>query len=254
MKFDYSFYSLLNTNINPVLKNKNLLQSAIKLTNKNSPFLQSITDSVSFGAGKQFSINQKLLSSISKINNKEIKPLNATNNVLSFDKGSFYKLQTKTGRTVILTGDNISSVYMPYSELNLGNDFFLPSDYKEIDRVEKFFTYLSSDMSGYCVRSNYTKEETKEMLADVGIKPGWLEVKNGPKSHRFYMLDDGTIYPEYQVEAHRGALNTENYFKEGYTKDSVFIIDGKEYKLDDNGHLHVPKGTACLMEKIKRIK
>jgi len=43
-------------------------------------------------------------------------------------------------------------------------------------------------------------------------------------------------------------------FEYGYTKDSVFIVERKEYKLDENGHLNIPKGVGCLMDNMKIIK
>lgn len=187
----------------------------------------------------------------SKIQGLDVKKLSAANGTLNFESGSIYKYQTKSGRTVILTGSSSGTVYMPFSELKIADGIFQPSEYGEIDRVEKFFTFLLSSKNGYGVRTYYSPAETKDMLARVGIEPGWFEINCGVKSNKFYMLEDGTIYPEYQVEAQRNALNANNWLKEGYEKDSVFIIDGKEYELDDSGHLNIPEGTACLYEIIK---
>ena len=141
---------------------------------------------------------------------------------------------------------------MPYSELNLGTNFSLtPSDCKEIDKVEKLFTYLGNDMSAYCARTSYSNTEMKDMLGSVGIKTGFFEIKNNTKTNKFYMTDTGILYPQYQVDSTRQALNTIDFSKEGYTKDSVFTIEGKDFKLDDNGHLNVPEGTATVMENMK---
>lgn len=244
-------YSLLNTNTGLLSYNQLLIQP--KKHNMTYPQVR-MSDHVSINTAKQYISKQKMLSSITAISGHPVEQLAAVNNTLMFNQGCFYKYQNKEGKTVILTTDNKGNVYMPYDELNLANDFFTPAEYGDIEKVEKFFTYLSSDMSAYCVRINYTKAETKDMLATVGIKPGWFEIKNGPKSNKYYMLDDGTIYPEYQVEATRLGFNMCNFFDEGYTKESIFIVDGQEYKLDDTGHLHIPEGTGCLMENIKMIK
>ncbi len=37
-------------------------------------------------------------------------------------------------------------------------------------------------------------------------------------------------------------------------KATVFVIDRNEYRLDDNGYLHIPEGTACLTETIEIIQ
>lgn len=147
----------------------------------------------------------------SKIQGLDVKKLSAVNGTLNFESGSLYKYQTKNGKTVILTGDINGHVYTPYSDLKIADGIFQPSEYGEVDKVEKFFTYLSRDKTGYLVRTIYSKAETKEMLARAGIEPGWFEINCGTKSNKFYMLDDGTIYPEYQVEAQRNALNTNSY-------------------------------------------
>ena len=91
------------------------------------------------------------------------------------------------------------------------------------------------------------------MLSCAGIEPGFFTVCNGI-NQMSSLPDDGTIYPKYQSAAHRFALNATNYFDKGCTKDLVFVIDGNEYRLDDNGYLHIPEGTACLTETREMIK
>ncbi|MBU3217753.1 hypothetical protein LL033_24380 (plasmid) [Clostridium estertheticum] len=257
MKLNNYIYSLTNLNVSNKFKNQNLIKSNRNTTsmNLNKSISQNIVDRISFGAGKQFALNRELLSSITKVNGQDVTKLTASNNVLDFKQGSYYKVQTSSGLTAILTAGNGGGVHMPTTEFNLGENFSLaPSDWKDLDKTEKLFTYLGRDKSGYCAYSNYSNTEIKDMLGSVGIKPGFFEIKSDTTSNKFYMLDDGTIYPQYQVDGIRGALNLTNYFKEGYTKDSVFTIDGKDFKLDDSGHLNVPEGTACVMENITRKK
>lgn len=129
-----------------------------------------------------------------------------------------------------------------------------PSDSGEVARAGRLFTYLASDKTGYCAYSSFSKEEIKETLGSVGIKPGWFEVKSGNYSNKFYMQDDGIISSEYEIEATRNGINDRDWFGDGYTKDSKFILHGKEYKLDDEGHLNIPKGEGCLMRDLIRIK
>ncbi|AJA46870.1 hypothetical protein CPAST_c07700 [Clostridium pasteurianum DSM 525 = ATCC 6013] len=257
MRLGNYMYSLLNANMDLNYKRQSLIQSSVKAINKNlnKRLSTNIINDISFDSGKQLIANSQLLASITKVKEQDVKPLIADNNVLDFVEGDYYKVQTGSGITAILTSGVDGTVYMPYDKLNLGEDFSLaPSDYREIGKVEKLFTYLSTDKTGYCAYSNYSKTEIKQMLGNVGIKPGWFEIKNDGKSNKFYMLDNGIIYPEYQVEDQRGGFNQRNWFKDGYTENSSFIVDGKEYKLDENGHLNIPEGTACVMENIKMIK
>lgn len=212
-----------------------------------------IKNDIDFDRSKEFLSNRELLSRLKSINGKEIKPVKAVDNVLNFEKGVYNKMKTKSGITAIFTAGDGGNVYMPYDDIK-DNFSLCPSDSGEVARAGRLFTYLASDKTGYCAYSSFSKEEIKETLGSVGIKPGWFEVKSGSYSNKFYMLDDGDIYPEYQIEAERNGINKSNWFKDGYTKDSKFILDGKEYKLDDEGHLHIPKGEGCVMEKLIRIK
>ncbi|MCW6109005.1 hypothetical protein CF065_09825 [Clostridium sporogenes] len=212
-----------------------------------------IKNDIDFDRSKEFMSNRELLSNLKSINRKEIKQLKAVDNVLTFEKGVYNKIKTKSGITAIFTAGDAGNVYMPYDDIK-DNLSLSPSDSGEVARAGRLFTYLARDKTGYCAYSSFSKAEIKETLGSVGIKPGWFEVKSGSYSNKFYMLDDGDIYPAYQVEAERNGINESNWFKDGYTKDSKFILDGKEYKLDDEGHLHIPKGEGCVMEKLIRIK
>ncbi|MCT4599023.1 MAG: hypothetical protein N4A50_14230 [Vallitalea sp.] len=193
------------------------------------------------------------LTSITNINSSEIGSLKAVDNTLSFKNNTYYDLNVN-GTRAILTTDTFGHVTMPYKELEIESGSLSPSTYAEIDKIEKFFTYLSMDSSALLVRLSYSNTEIKTMLSSAGIKPGFFTIKNNDKSNEFCLLEDGKIYSKRQSEAHRFALNHTNYFEEGYTTDSVFKIDGKEYKLNDNGQLNIPEGVMCLAETIQITK
>ncbi|MFL0198244.1 hypothetical protein ACJDU8_22165 [Clostridium sp. WILCCON 0269] len=260
LRLNNSIYSQLTRNIYYNLRKKELeLMQDInnsykkKLNNSSS---ESTVDSISIDTGKQLIVNREQLSSITEIQGKNVEQFTANNNVLNLNEGSFYKLQTSSGTTAIFTvGDN-GNVYMPYSQLGLDENLTLaPSDYGEISKTSRLLSSLAQDKTAFLVRTGgYSNTEIKEILNSVGIKPGWFEIKNGSQTNKFYLLDNGLIYPEYQVEAERRAFSQSNWFEDGYTSNSVFIVDGKEYKLDENGHLNIPEGVGCLMDNMKIIK
>lgn len=245
-------YSALNKVIYDDFRNRQsrLIESINRSVYKKPNSLS--LDSLSIESGKLILENQKKLASIGK-NAEEFV---AKDNVLDLRKGTYYKFQTSSNTTAILTVGDGGNVYMPFSELGLGDNFTLPpSDYGEINKIRRLITSLAEDGSAFLVNTaGFNELEVKEMLGKVGIKPGWFEVKSDSKSNKFYLVDNGLIYPEYQVEAERRAFNKYNWFKDGYTRASTFIIEGKEYKLDENGHLNVPEGVGCLMDNVKFIK
>ena len=242
LKSNRNLYSLGYNNLNNRRKSN--------IYSETSDFIKNDID---FDRSKEFMSNRELLSNLKSINGKEIKPLMAVDNVLNFEKGAYNKMKTKSGVTAIFTAGDAGNVYTPDDDIK-ENFTLCPSDAGEVARAGRLFTYLARDKTGYCAYSSLSKAEIKETLGSVGIKPGWFEVKSGSYSNKFYMLDDGDIYPAYQVEAERNGINKRDWFRDGFTKDSKFILDGKEYKLDDEGHLHIPKGEGCVMEKLIRIK
>ncbi|WP_242833405.1 hypothetical protein [Clostridium sp. BL8] len=171
-------------------------------------------------------------------------------------KGAYYKFQTSSNTTAILTVGEGGNVYMPFSELGLDANFTLPpADYGEINKLTRLIGDLAEDGSAFLARTaGFKGTEILEILGKVGIKPGWFEVKSESKSNKFYLVDNGLIYPEYQAEAERRYFTKANLFKSGFTKDSVFILEGKEYKLNENGSLDIPEGVCCLIDNIKIIK
>ncbi|WP_017413937.1 hypothetical protein [Clostridium tunisiense] len=245
-------YSALNKVIYDDFRNKQsrLIESINKSVYKKPNSLS--LDSLSIESGKLILESQKKLASIGK-NAEEFV---AKDNVLDLRKGTYYKLKTSSNTTAILTVGDGGNVYMPFSELGLGDNFTLPpSDYGEINKIRRLITSLAEDGSAFEVRTGgFKHNEILDMLGKVGIKPGWFEVKSESKTNKFYLVDNGLIYPEYQAEAERRYFTKANLFKSGFTKDSVFIIEGKEYKLNENGSLDIPEGVCCLIDNMKIIK
>ena len=203
---------------------------------------------------QQLSLNYKEINSMKKINNEKINILKSKDNTLDFKAKSYYDFPTNNEERIVLTTDKHGNITMPFDDLKLKSDSISISHRKEIDRIEKFFTYLSSDSSALLVNLNYKENEVKDILSRVGIEPGFFKIKNESKTNEFYLLENGQIYSKHQSEAHRFSLNNKNFFRDGYTQDSTFIIDGKEYKPNTDGYLNIPEGTACLAETIKIIK
>lgn len=93
------------------------------------------------------------------------------------------------------------------------------------------------------------------MLTSVGIQcGGYFEITNGSTTNKFYVDKNGFLNAEYQVNAQRKAFNLTNWFEEGYTQDSTFIVNNKEYKLDETGHLQILDDVPCVQGNFKLIK
>jgi hypothetical protein len=94
------------------------------------------------------------------------------------------------------------------------------------------------------------------LFKSFGIEPCWVKITSGNVTNEFYLEENGYVTPKYQVENSRDAMNTFHwlknetylYQKDGkpYTMDCIFIIDGKEYKLDENGRLNIPDDAVVI--------
>lgn len=209
----------------------------------------------------KYSNGLEALRSLTQIKGKQVETLQAHNNVLEFKTGSYYRF-TFDGLTTILTGHDNGSVSEPYEEmldeLGVTRNFFGARDERESEKLQKlfkiefFFGQLSENITGTMLYREFSNKEQKELLAAVGIKEGFFEVKSGLKSNKFYLQKDGAIIPNYQMEAQRRALNERNLFEIGYTKGETLNVEGKEYEIDDNGHVHIPEGVAVNRTVEKR--
>lgn len=62
-----------------------------------------------------------------------------------------------------------------------------------MDRVQKFFSYLSEGADLSYGPYNFTKEETKELLSNIGITSGSFEIKVGNSSQKYVLDDNGNV-------------------------------------------------------------
>ena len=126
---------------------------------------------------------------------------------------------------------------------------------KEIGNVEKFIMYLTNDPTGNHVKGNFSKEDIKNIISNMGLKPGFINIKSKGNDNKFCVLDDGQLFSQTQVEAERGFYNKTNLIKyEGYSKNAFCVIDGNRYDINSYGHFNIPKGVRCLTQNMKIVK
>lgn len=188
------------------------------------------------------------LARLAKKNASNTFNLKAENNTLTFEQGCFYNIATNDGKNVTLFPfDQPSDGAIGIADSSTGN--YSHSELKELSRIERFFSLLSSK-SMYGLRTEYSPSEIRDTLGSLGIEPGKVQINTNGHKNTFYMLEDGTIYPEYQANAEKHALTTTNWFNYGCTTDSLFIIDGKEYHPNEQGYISLPKDAVAVSETI----
>lgn len=162
-------------------------------------------------------------------------------NSLNIGDGKSFNVTLSHGENVTFSCEN-GQVYMSRNSGNLTS-----SDMHEVAKIEQLITSLVHDASGNYVKSNFSREEIKDVLGKVGIKPGKLSVGN----NKFYMLDSGKLYSNYEIECERNFYNNTNFIKcFGYSTQAVCTIGGTDYKIGKDGYFKIPSGVICVPENM----
>ena len=166
-------------------------------------------------------------------------------NILNVCNGKTFDVSLGYNKKATFTCQN-GQVYMTKETGKLTSE-----DLRKVGKIEQIITSLVHEASGNYVKSNFNCKEVKEILNDVGIKPGSFTIKSTNSLNKFYMLDSGKIYSNYEVEAERNFYNNTNFVKcFGYSENAVCSIDGKDYKIGKDGTFSIPREIVCVPEKI----
>lgn len=102
----------------------------------------------------------------------------------------------------------------------------------EMNKVSRILSNLAKGKSLY----DCNFEDVKSALSSVGIEEGVFTIDAGAGEHHYILDDTGYVtYLDRRIEF----FNTNNWLNQGYQPGDVFNIYGKEYPIDENGHLHV---------------
>lgn len=190
------------------------------------------------------------ISALTSINGKPIKDLKATNNVLTLNAGEYYSIQLDNGQNMVVSSGSNRTINAPYEDLvealGIGMNDIAPETASAYDKMNRFLTALC-DFSTYGLCTQFTAKERTDYFNRLGIEfPGWVEINNRGRVNRFYLEKDGSPWPEEQIENARAHFAEYDFRKDGCTADSVLIVNGKEYKMDENGHFNIPKGEPVV--------
>jgi hypothetical protein len=189
-----------------------------------------------------------LFGDVTSVGGKAVKELKAVNNVLTLNAGEYFSVRLDNGMRGVVSSGSERTINVPWEVLNkeVGIDdywfdaeagaayygCFNPETGMAYDRMDRFLTALC-DFSTYCLSSQFTQEELLDYFGRIGIEPGgWVEINNRGRVNRFYLLEDGIVWPGEQSENARWCLANEDWRKSGCTSESVMIVNGKEYKMD----------------------
>ncbi|MDR2157263.1 MAG: hypothetical protein LBO81_05740 [Clostridiales Family XIII bacterium] len=187
----------------------------------------------------------RLIGALTRVKGRPVVDLQAVNNVLTITGEAFYRTKL-AGKLNHLW----RSGPMPYEEIReeLGLGSLEPETLAAYEKADRFLIALTKGR-GQTLIAQFTAEERLEYFGKLGIKAdAWVTIDNASgKSGRFFLAKDGTPWSEDQIESARNAWNNiDNRQWHGLTEDSVLIVNGKEYKMDENGRFNIPKGEPVI--------
>ncbi len=171
---------------------------------------------------------------------------------LSLENGQVYSVQTIYGLTNYkfhaATATTDDYVQLLYFDNHI-------SDQKRValERTRQFLqdlqTFAETGNAAYLdtARDN---SEVLAMFETFGITPDTPFTLNG-NPHRYRIDDAGLMH---DVDTETNIVKEKDWRKYGHNEDTIFVADGVEYRMDENGKLPLPDDFIYKYEKFKIIK
>ncbi|MCB2288698.1 hypothetical protein LGK97_02830 [Clostridium sp. CS001] len=187
--------------------------------------------------------------------------LKFNNNVLNVKKGTNYKIKTLMhGYADIAVKEN-NNVKLLFCDMYPDKDVseaFSEGEFNDMAQSTKLVNIIGGDYP-LDEKLNLLRiffpncQEVKARLESLGAETGKM-IQFDDKSEKVLLEPNGWLYTQEDLTNLRSGYMNNNLSQFGYTENSKIIIDGKEFKLDSNGHLNIPEGTICTPDRVKLIK
>lgn len=208
----------------------------------------------------------KKTTSTSKLNFKncikgDITELKFQNNILNIKRNTPYKVKTLlhgySEITITNSGvERLSSLLNPDLDYR---DYLSTDEIEDAGRVFDYINILNKNISHNekidLIRIFFPQtKEGKAILEGMGAKTNNYISLDGGENY-VYFDESGWLYTNEELTNLRNGYMDENWFKLGFTKDSKMIIDGTEYKLNDDGYItNIPEDAICTPSHVELIK
>lgn len=198
-----------------------------------------------------------IFKSVQRFLSEPLQELSFKGNVVDIRNGYNYKVKTLMhGYAELSVRSNNSELllYQLYPSEDIAQ-LFSEDEFRDIARTNDLIGFLSSGkpLDKIVDLIRIFMPDTRDVgarLQTLGMELGkYFEIKG--YSEKLFLGDSGWIYTSQELENLRHGYNDNNFFKMGYTRDSVFTIDGQDYHLNDYGYLNIPEGTICIPSRVE---
>ncbi|MDE7308304.1 MAG: hypothetical protein K2N61_06500 [Lachnospiraceae bacterium] len=189
---------------------------------------------------------------IPRIDTKSLEKLHTDNNILCLSSNSYYSYTGKDGKEYACAFYN-NKIHRAFSESILNDDANTVSVgcNRDMAKTLSVLTTLTDTTANGDIRHlRPSQKEYKEYLSNLGIKPGEFTIIVDGKSKVYYMGEDGSIRTQKNalelVRRYNKAIWLNN---PKYSIGDEITVFGKKYKIDEDGHIHVPEEGFWHNEK-----
>lgn len=178
-----------------------------------------------------------------------VSDLKVNDNKLILSQNKYYQFTDVNGDKKMYTSGKVLGAYSIVDSV-LNNQSQTIEESKSADILGSLIEY-KSPLGAYLFHS---KEDVKNLLEHLGFEPGRIEIGiEGSFKNTYYFTNSGELYAEYEAESMIAAINTRNHLEHGVPNDAVWIIDGKEYQMDEKGYYQIPSGIMCVPGEMKLV-
>ncbi|MBU3114534.1 hypothetical protein [Clostridium lacusfryxellense] len=184
--------------------------------------------------------------------------LKFNNNILNVSSGTNYKIKTLMHGYADISVKENNNVGLLYYDMYPNKDVseaFSEDEFTDMAQSTKLVKIIGSnnplDKKLNLLRTFFpNSQEVKARLVSLGAEAGKM-IQLDNKSEKVLFETSGWIYTQDDLSNLQNGYNRNDFSQFGYTEDSKFTIDGKDYKLDSTGHLNIPEGTICTPDRVK---
>lgn len=187
------------------------------------------------------------------VDSNKVFTLKAEDNQLILRYGAYYNFTDKNGNTNMYTSSKVLGSHS-ISDYCINNEIENSPQPPEAIRPANILGELMEYKSPVGAYLYHSHEEVKDLLEQLGFKPGKIEIGiEGSFKSTYFFNHDGELFAEYESEARIRSINSRNNYECGIPSGSIWKIDGKEYAMDENGNFHIPSGIMCVPGEMELV-
>ncbi|MBU3144598.1 hypothetical protein [Clostridium sp. CF012] len=187
--------------------------------------------------------------------------LKFNNNILNVSSGTNYKIKTLMHGYAAISVKENNNVGLLFYDMCPNKDVseaFSEDEFNDMAQSTKLVKIIGGnyplDEKLHLLRTFFPNcQEVRARLESLGAETGKM-IQLDNNSEKVLLGPSGWLYTQEDLTNLQHGYNHNDFFQFGYTENSKFTIDGKDYKLDSTGHLNIPEGTICTPDRVKITK